>query len=253
MSIPLVLTPIPNIPLISHGDDLAEFIRNGLNEAPIELQDGDVIIIAQKIVSKSEGRIVNLAEVEPNSVAVELAQTTEKDPRLVELILQESSRVVRARPGLIIVEHKLGFISANAGIDSSNVGKGEENVLLLPIDPDKSADAIRKSLQAQTNTKVAVLIIDSHGRAWRTGTIGITIGLSGLPGIVDLRGQEDLFGRQLQATIIGTADELAAGASLVMGQANESSPVVHARGFPYPLEDGSLSDILRIREQDLFR
>lgn len=249
----LTLTPLPQIPLILPGDDITSIILNAMEKSILDMRDGDILVLAQKIVSKSEDRLVDLAEVKPRSVALELAQTTQKDPRLIELILKESSRVVRARPGLIIVEHKLGFICANAGIDRSNVNDDEDWVLLLPKDPDASAQLLREKLEKETGTHLGILIIDSHGRAWRKGTVGITIGISGLPNLINLRGQPDLFGRVLQATEIGAADELAAAASLVMGQAAESSPIVHARGFPYPLQDSSLEDILRSREQDLFR
>ncbi len=187
---------------------------------------------------------------------------TEKDARLVELILQESKEVLRTRLGTIIVEHKLGFVCANAGIDHSNVSalqgegsgvKEEEWVLLLPEAPDRSAERIRQAIQSKTGKKFGVLIIDSHGRAWRNGTVGIAIGIAGLPGLQDLRGEPDLFGFTLRITQVGVADELAAAASLVMGQAAEGTPVVHVRGFPYPLREGSLQELLRPKEQDLFR
>jgi coenzyme F420-0:L-glutamate ligase/coenzyme F420-1:gamma-L-glutamate ligase len=253
----LILTPIPGIPLIQSNDDLPRIILLALAQAGISLNDGDVLVLAQKIVSKAEGRWINLATVQPSAQAHSLAQQIEKDERLVELVLRESSEVLRIRPGTIIVVHKLGFICANAGIDHSNVaGEGnqaEEWVLLLPEDPDASASRLRKSLEELCNKRLGVLIIDSHGRAWRQGVVGTAIGLSGLPGLVDLRGQVDLFGYTLRITQIGVADELAAAASLVMGQAAEGMPIVHVRGFPYPLREGSLSELLRPKEQDLFR
>jgi coenzyme F420-0:L-glutamate ligase / coenzyme F420-1:gamma-L-glutamate ligase len=253
----MTLTPLPGIPLIKSGDDLAEIIIRAVEEAGMSLLDGDILVLAQKIVSKAEGRMVNLKDVEPSSRAVGLAECSNKDPRLVELVLQESRVILRSRPGTLIVEHRLGFICANAGIDHSNIsGEGdtqEEMVLLLPLDPDASAHSIRKMLEEMTGTRVGVLIIDSHGRAWRVGTVGVAIGLSGLPGIEDLRGQPDLFNYNLRITQVGAADELAAGASLVMGQADEGTPVVHVRGFPYPLREASLSELLRPKEQDLFR
>jgi coenzyme F420-0:L-glutamate ligase/coenzyme F420-1:gamma-L-glutamate ligase len=173
------------------------------------------------------------------------------------MILCESNQVLRVRPGVIIVEHRLGFVCANAGIDHSNVrgegGEPEDWVLLLPEKPDASAQALRQRLEEASGKRLGVSIIDSHGRAWRLGTVGAAIGLAGLPGVADLRGQPDLFGYRLQTTEVGVADELAAAASLVMGQAAEATPVVHARGFPYPLRQASLSEILRPREQDLFR
>jgi coenzyme F420-0:L-glutamate ligase / coenzyme F420-1:gamma-L-glutamate ligase len=253
----LTLTPLPDIPLIRPGDDPAGMILHALERAELQLEDGDILVLAQKIVSKAEGRLVDLRTVEPSPAALELAAETGKDPRLAELILRESGAVLRTRPGSVIVEHRLGFVCANAGIDHSNVaGDGtpsEDWVLLLPEDPDRSAAGIRAALQVASGRQLGVLIIDSHGRAWRVGTVGMAIGLSGLPGAVDLRGQPDLFGYRLQITILGAADELAAAASLVMGQAAEGTPVVHVRGFPYPLRDGSLQELLRPKDQDMFR
>jgi coenzyme F420-0:L-glutamate ligase/coenzyme F420-1:gamma-L-glutamate ligase len=253
----LVLTPLPNIPLVHTGDDLFEIIINGLKQGKITLQDGDILVLAQKIVSKAEGRWVNLMSIQPSPQAIDLANKIEKDPRLVEIILRESNQVIRTRTGTIIVEHRLGFICANAGIDHSNVaGNGndhEEWVLLLPEDPEASAQVIRNKLQMISGTQLGVMIIDSHGRAWREGVVGMAIGLSGLPGIMDMRGKSDLFGYTLKITTIGVADELAAAASLVMGQTNEATPIVHVRGFPYSLRDGHLKELLRPKEQDLFR
>jgi coenzyme F420-0:L-glutamate ligase/coenzyme F420-1:gamma-L-glutamate ligase len=249
----LSLTPLQNIPLIRQGDNLADILVKSLQESNIELQSDDILVLAQKIVSKSEGRMVNLATVTPTQRAIELAQKADKDPRVMELMLQESNEVLRVRVGTIIVEHKLGFVCANAGIDHSNVVEGEENVLLLPEDPDQSARNIREIIKNSTGKNIGVMIIDSHGRAWRNGTVGICIGLSGLPALIDERGWKDLFGYTLKVTIVGVADELAAAASLVMGQAAEGIPAVHVRGFPYPLGDGSLKDLIRPKAQDMFR
>lgn len=253
----LTLTPLPGIPLVRPGDDLAGMILGALQRAGIQLQDSDIIAIAQKVVSKAEGRLVNLAQVHPSQRALELARQVEKDPRMIELMLQESNQVLRTRPGTIVVEQRLGFVCANAGIDHSNVqgeGRtGEEWVLMLPEDPDDSASRIRNVLEGVTGQRLGVLIIDSHGRAWRNGTVGVAIGLSGMPGLVDLRGECDLFGYVLRITQVGAADELAAAASLVMGQAAEGTPVVHIRGFPYPLREASLAELLRPKETDLFR
>lgn len=251
---PLVLTPLPNIPLIRPGDNLAEFLLNSLRETEIDLQDGDILVLAQKIVSKAENRLVDLASVSPSAAALELAEKTGKDPRIAELLLQESNQILRARMGTAIVEHRLGFVCANAGIDQSNVGgEGHEWALLLPENPDGSADEIRAALETASGKRLGVMIIDSHGRAWRLGTVGVAIGLSGLPGLVDERGWNDLFGYTLKITIVAAADELAAAASLVMGQAAEGTPAVHVRGFPYPLREGSLKELLRPKEQDMFR
>jgi coenzyme F420-0:L-glutamate ligase/coenzyme F420-1:gamma-L-glutamate ligase len=253
----LTLTPLHHISLIRQGDDLAEFVVNALEKNNLQLEDSDILVFAQKIVSKAEGRAVNLVTVRPSPRAIELAQQTEKDPRLVELILCESNEVLRTRIGTIVVEHKLGFVCANAGIDHSNVaGAGdstEEWVLLLPQEPDRSAEKLREAIRSKTGKRIAVMIIDSHGRAWRNGTVGVAIGIAGVPGLEDLRGKRDLFDFTLRITQVGAADELAAAASLVMGQAAEGTPVVHVRGFPYPLREGSLKELIRPKDQDLFR
>jgi len=243
--------------MIKPGDDLAGIILLALNQSALNLQNGDILVLAQKIVSKAENRLVNLAHVRPSPTAFDLASKSGKDPRIAELILNESNEILRTRMGSVIVEHKLGFVCANAGIDHSNVaGDGttsEEWVLLLPQNPDESAAGIRSQLEKTSGKQIGVMIIDSHGRAWRIGTVGVAIGLSGLPGLVDERGWKDLFGYTLQITVVGVADELAAAASLVMGQASEGTPVVHVRGFPFPLKDGQLKDILRPKDQDMFR
>ncbi|MBI5354158.1 MAG: coenzyme F420-0:L-glutamate ligase [Chloroflexi bacterium] len=253
----LTLTSLQNIPLIRQDDNLADILVKSLLETKVELQDDDILVLAQKIVSKSEGRMVNIATVTPTQSAIELAQKADKDPRVIELMLQESNEVLRVRVGTIIVEHKLGFVCANAGIDHSNVmGTGDENdeyVLLLPKDPDGSSRNIREKIKQLTGKNIGVMIIDSHGRAWRNGTVGLCIGLSGLPALVDERGWKDLFGYTLKITVVGVADELAAAASLVMGQAAEGTPAVHVRGFPYPLGEGSLKELIRPKGQDMFR
>jgi coenzyme F420-0:L-glutamate ligase/coenzyme F420-1:gamma-L-glutamate ligase len=228
-------------------------ILSALKGAGLTLENGDILVLAQKIVSKAEGRLVELASVSPSPAALELAAQTDKDPRLAELVLRESNAILRTRPGSVIVEHRLGFICANAGIDQSNVHGDENWALLLPEDPDRSAAEIRAKLEAAAGKQLGVMIIDSHGRAWRIGTVGTAIGLSGVPGAVDLRGQSDLSGYTLKITVLGAADELAAAASLMMGQAAEGTPVVHVRGFPYPLREGSLKELLRPKEQDMFR
>ena len=254
----LTLNAVKSIPMIQPGDDLGNIIFRALQDMSLALEDGDILVIAQKIVSKAENRLVNLTTVEPSPHAFDLAITTEKDPRFLELVLQESSEVLRTRPGTIIVEHKKGFICANAGIDHSNVhgpwGNQEDWVLLLPEDPDASARQICAQLSILSGRKsLGVLVIDSHGRAWRNGTVGVTIGLANVPGIVDMRGQEDLFGYQLRITQVAAADELGAAASLMMGQAAECQPVVHVRGFPYELRESSLQELIRAKEFDLFR
>lgn len=253
----LTLTPLPGLPLIQPGDNLSEIICNTLDCIQGGLQDNDILVLAQKIVSKAEDRLVNLTTVHPSDQANLIAEKTEKDPRFVEMVLQESRKVIRTRPGTLIVEHKYGFICANAGIDHSNVkgswGNPEDWILLLPENPDKSCECIRSGIEERTGKHVGVMVIDSHGRPWRLGTVGVCIGLSGIPALVDLRGKPDLFGYSLRITQVGAADELAAAASLMMGQADESVPVIHVRGFPYPLREGSFSELVRLEQFDLFR
>jgi coenzyme F420-0:L-glutamate ligase/coenzyme F420-1:gamma-L-glutamate ligase len=254
---PLILTRLKGIKQIIPGDDLVDVIFKALRETRITLKDGDILVLAQKIVSKSEGRLVNLTNVIPTERAREIATEVDKRPELIQLILDESNEVLRKRPGTIIVEHKSGFVCANAGIDHSNVqgdwGEAEDWVLLLPEDANASAEKIQMRLKAKFGKSIGVLIIDSHGRAWRLGTIGMTIGLSGLPALVDMRGVEDLFNYKLQITVVAAADELAAAASLMMGQAAEGTPIVHVRGFPYALQNGSAKDLVRPKGLDLFR
>jgi coenzyme F420-0:L-glutamate ligase / coenzyme F420-1:gamma-L-glutamate ligase len=253
----LTLTPLPQMPLIFPGDNLADLLLTSLQVSRITLEDGDILVVTQKIISKAEGRLINLEKVTPSKEAIELAKQSEKDPRLVELILKESKEVLRVRPGIIIVEHKLGFVCASAGIDHSNVkgvgGKPGNWVLLLPKDPDRSALEIRRRIKIATGVRIGVLIIDSHGRAWRLGTVGTAIGISGLPGLVDERGWQDLYGYRLKITMVAAADELAGAAALVMGEAAEGIPAVHVRGFPHPLREGSLKELIRPKGNDFFR
>ncbi len=248
----MTLTALPGIPLVKPGDDLAGFILAAAGRVDLTFESGDLLVVAQKVVSKAEGRQVDLTQITPSAEAVELAGRAEKDPRLVEVILSEAKQVLRIRPGVIIVEHRLGFVCANAGVDHSNV-EGEDVVLMLPEDPEQSANRLRRALEQVSGARLGLLIIDSHGRAWRMGTEGVAIGLSGLQALMDLRGWPDLFGDPLQVTQVGVADELAAAASLLMGQAAEGRPVVHVRGMPYPLREGSIQELLRPKEEDLFR
>jgi coenzyme F420-0:L-glutamate ligase/coenzyme F420-1:gamma-L-glutamate ligase len=251
----LSLIPVERLPLIRRGDPLASMIADALEGADIALRDGDILVIAQKIVSKAEGRIVRLAEVEPSAEARTLARESIKDPRVVELILRESREVLRVRPGLIVVEDVRGFVCANAGIDRSNIEQhdGEEEVALLPVDCDRSARAIREDFHRLTGVWISVLINDSHGRAWREGTVGVTIGLAGMSPLWDRRGDVDLTGYTLEHTILGLADEVAAAASLLMGPASEGIPAVLVRGLQVPAGDGRATDLQRPREMDLFR
>ena len=246
---------VPGIPLVRKDDDLVALIGDGLARARIVPRGGDVFVLAQKIVSKAEGRMVELASVKPSAEAIALAEKVQKDPRLVELILSESVRVVRSRPNVLIVEHRLGFVMANAGIDQSNVASpdGPQQALLLPVDPDGSAEKLKTRLSQQYGVPVAVIINDSFGRAWRRGTCGVAVGASGLPSLMDLRGSPDLFGRELQVSITGHADEIAAAASLVMGQGAEGQPVVVVRGLTWRGPDNGASELVRPASEDMFR
>lgn len=245
---------VPGIPIIREGDDLAALISQAAAAAGDSLAAGDIIVLAQKIVSKAEGRTVDLADVIPSQRAISLGLETQKDPRLVELILGESEEVLRVRPGVIIVAHKRGWVLANAGIDRSNVeGADRDRVLLLPQDPDASAAAIRSRLERICGFNLGVIVADSIGRAWRLGTIGTAIGASGVRCLADLRGRPDLHGRTLETTETGTADEIASAASLIMGQGAEGSPVAIVRGLGDALGDGQAADLVRPLALDLFR
>lgn len=251
----LSFIPVRGLPLIRTGDDIGEQISLALEASGDSFLPADVLVVAQKIVSKSEGRLVPLGDVIPSDKARDLAEQSQKDPRLVELILRESRDIVRVRPGLIVVEDVRGFICANAGIDRSNVlqkGKSEE-VALLPVDPDASALSIRQRLMELTGVPLAVIINDSHGRAFREGTVGVAIGVAGMSALSDRRGDQDLTGYILQHTVIGLADEIASGASLLMGPADEGIPAVVVRGLPVPEASGTARDLQRPKEMDLFR
>ena len=251
----LILTGLPGIPEITTGAPLASILIEAVDRTGLRFEPGDVLVIAQKIISKAEGRSVSLADVVPGARALELAGVVEKDPRLVELMLRESSEVLRAKRNVLIVEHRLGFVMASAGIDQSNVPRegGEPSVLLLPEDPDASARRLRDLLREAYAVDVGIIINDSFGRAWRNGVTGVAIGIAGIPGIVDLRGLPDRDARPLEVTIVAAADELAAAASLVMGQRDEGVPAVLARGFPYGRREGTTQELLRPRGEDLFR
>ena len=251
----LQLFALEGVPLVQPGDDLSSVILRALNKSELSLEVGDVLVLAQKIVSKSENRYVDLASVTPSPRAVALASEVNKDARLVEVILRESRDVVRTRKDVLVVEHRLGWILANAGVDASNVdgNDGDARVLLLPEDPDASCDRLRTALKKGTGMDIAVVMNDSWGRAWRMGTTGTAIGVSGIPAFLDLRGRKDLFGRTLRSSELGVADELAAAASLVMGQAGEGRPVVLVRGFPYARAEGRAAHLVRPQKMDLFR
>jgi coenzyme F420-0:L-glutamate ligase/coenzyme F420-1:gamma-L-glutamate ligase len=251
----VTLTPVPRFPMVRPGDDLAALLIAACEQSALAPADGDVVVVAQKIVSKAEGRYVDLAQVRPSARAESLAAQVDKDPRLVEVILSESQRVVRHRPGVLIVEHRLGFIMANAGVDRSNVDPdlGTEPVLLLPRDPDASAARLRDRLAAHFRSRPAVIVTDSWGRAWRRGTVGVALGAAGLPALMDLRGRSDLFGHELRVTETGFADEIASAASLIMGQADEALPVVLVRGLSWTGAVTPGGSLIRPPDEDLFR
>ena len=251
----LEVLALPGLPMVRAGDDLAALIAAGMARAGIRPCAGDVLVVAQKVISKAEGRMVDLATVAPSPRAEALAAEVGKDPRLVEVILSESLRVVRARPGLLIMQHRLGFVMANAGVDRSNVGPqdGAERVLLLPRDPDASAAALRAALAARCGVELAVVVNDSFGRPWRRGTVGVAIGAAGLPALLDVRGRPDLFGRRLEVSVTGFADEIAAAASLLMGQGDEAQPAVLLRGLSWTAPAAPAAALVRPPEEDLFR
>ncbi len=244
---------LPGIPLIKPGDNLAQLILAAVERAAMILQTRDVLVISSKIVSKSEGRFVRLADVAPGETAQQLATETHKDPRLVELALQESRGISRKTKGVLVVEHRLGFVSAMAGIDQSNVDETHENALLLPIDPDASARHIRSELQEKTGVAAAIVISDTHGRPFRMGNVGVAIGVAGMQAVTDLRGTPDLFGRKLEITTQGYADMVASAAHLLCGEAGEGRPVILLRGLELPEGDGHATDINRPAHMDLYR
>ncbi len=251
----LTLTAIPDLPLVEPGDDLAAILIDGLARAGIAPAARDVLVVAQKVVSKAENRYRDLGAVTPSDRARDLARAVDKDPRLVEVILSESEAVVAHKPGVLVVAHRLGLVLANAGIDRSNVGSepGAERVLLLPEDSDASAAALKARLDAHFQTELAVIVADSLGRAWRNGVTGIALGAAGLPALRDMIGRKDLFGRTLDVTQTGFADEIAAAASLVMGQADEGLPAVLLRGVGWCEPASDARALLRPKDEDLFR
>ena len=249
------LIAVPGIPAIRTGDDLARTLGDALAAAALSPRRGDVLVVTHKIVSKAEGRYVSLADVTPSPRARELAAATGKDPALVEVILSESREVLRFRPGLIITEHRLGMVLANAGVDQSNVPHedGGPRVLLLPRDPDASSAALRAALEERFRRTLAVVISDSVGRAWRNGVVGLAIGAAGLPSLLDLRGQRDLEGRPLKVTQVGLADQIASAAQLLMGEADEGRPAVLVRGLAWQGPSMPAAALVRERAADLFR
>lgn len=249
----LNLLALPGLPIVQPGDDLAQLILEALERAAITLHAGDALVVTSKIVSKAEGRIVRLSDVTPGVEAIRVAQATQKDPRIVELILRESQAISRSAPGVLITRNRLGFVSASSGIDQSNLDGGDERVLLLPLDPDGSARQIRAALAVATGVEVGIVISDSHGRPFRLGNVGVAIGVAGMPALLDLRGRTDLFGRVLKMSIQAYADEVASAANLLSGEAAEGLPVVLVRGLNFPAQDGRASEFNRPLETDLYR
>lgn len=251
----ITLTPLPGIPIVREGDDVARLVGEAIERAGIAMRGSDVVVVTQKIISKAEGRSVRLAGVQPSAEALALAASLDKDPRMIEVVLGESNRVVAAGHGVLIAEHRSGHVMANAGVDRSNVTHpgDDETVLLLPLDPDASAAALHRALEARFGRRLAVVVSDSVGRPWRNGVAGIAIGAAGLPALLDLRGAPDLFGVPLQVTLTGLADQIASAANLVAGEAARGVPAVHVRGLRWSAAAAPARALVRDRESDLFR
>ena len=252
---PVTLTPLKGVPVVREGDDVARLVGDAIEGAGIAPVDFDVVVVTQKIVSKAEGRRVRLADVEPSPRALELAASLDKDARMVEIVLRESNAVVAHGHGVLIAEHVSGHVMANAGVDRSNVRPPDEDeeVLLLPRDPDASAAALHRALEARFGRRLAVVVSDSAGRPWRNGVAGIAVGAAGLPSLVDFRGAPDLFDVPLKVTFTGFADQVAAAANLVAGEAAEGVPAVHVRGLAWDAAPAPARALVRDRESDLFR
>ncbi len=255
LNMTLELFGLKEIPLVKKGDNIAKIIEEDLKEEDIPLEDGDIILIAETLISKAEGNIIKLDEVVPSEEAIEIAEKSKKDPKLVEIILNQSKETVAVGPNFIVTETKHGFVCANSGIDESNVEDGLATP--MPVNPDESAKEIREYLEKISEKEIAVIITDTQGRAFRVGAIGTAIGCSGINPLWVRVGEKDLYGRPLETTEVATADELAAAASLLMGQANEGIPVVLIRGFEAfkTLRDTEtgIKPLLRPKEFDVFR
>jgi len=251
----LTVLPIPDLPMVQPGDDLVAIINEAMAKADLSFQEDDILVLAQKIISKSEGRFARLSDMEPSAQAHAIAEETGKEPDFVEMVLSQSNDVVRTGPNVLIVEAFTGIVMANAGIDRSNIdrGEGDDNALLLPLDSDVSARALRDQFVEQSGKTIAVVIADSVGRAWRYGTSAMAIGCAGLEPLDDQRGDVDMFGHTLEVTEIALADQVAAAANLVMGEATEAIPAVIVRGLSYPRTDRPSSVLIRKKEEDLFR
>jgi coenzyme F420-0:L-glutamate ligase/coenzyme F420-1:gamma-L-glutamate ligase len=247
---------LPDIPAVQPGDDIGEILCASVKKAGLTLKPDDILVVAQKIVSKAEGRMVSLSEVDPSKQAVEIAESTDRDPRLVEVILRESNEVVLASKTALVMEHRSGVVCANAGLDRSNIGEpvgGDDVVCLLPEDADVSARRLRDEIRERSGVEVAVIVSDTHGRAFRRGVAGVAIGAAGIEPLIDRRGVSDLFGRTLEITVVAQADEVAAAASLLMGQAGEGRPAVLIRGVEFTSSDVGARALFRPKQEDLFR
>lgn len=251
MTVELRVLGIDNIPEARAGDDVAALIATGLQSDGLTLEAGDIVVVTHKLVSKAEDRQIDLRTIEPSELARQFAGRHGKDPRQVEVVLRESARIVRMDRGLIIAETHHGFICANAGVDASNAA-GKEIVTLLPLDPDASAERIRRGLSERFNVEIAVIITDSFGRPWRQGIINVAVGVAGMAPLLDYRGQIDEHGYELSATVLAVADEIASSAELVMGKLDRR-PVAIVRGYPYQPGAGAAKDIIIAAERDLFR
>lgn len=251
----VTLTAVPGIPSIEPGDDLGAILIDSLRRSGIAPRDRDVFVIAQKVVSKAEGRYIDLRAVVPSARAIELAATVRKDPRIIEVILSETQEVVRHGEGVLIVAHRLGFVMANAGVDQSNIEhpEGGERVLLLPENPDASCAVLKARMDQVFGADLGIVINDSFGRPWRNGVVGVALGAAGLPSLLSLIGAPDLFGRAMRVTEVALADEIAAAASLLMGQTDEGLPLVHVRGLAWDAPARNAAVLLRQKEQDMFR
>jgi coenzyme F420-0:L-glutamate ligase/coenzyme F420-1:gamma-L-glutamate ligase len=250
----LTIRPLAGLPMVEPGDDLAALTLAALADQQLSFQAGDILVVAQKVVSKAEGQLIKLDDVEPTARAIELAAETDKDPRLVQLILDESSDLLRKKPGVLIMRHRLGMVGAHAGIDQSNISHADgETALLLPEDPDTSAANLRVALREATGVELGVIIADSMNRPWRLGTIGCAIGCSGITVLDDHVGGADLFGRELKVTLINRVDAIAATATLLMGETTERTPMALVRGFEPEDSPARASDLYRPLDEDLFR
>jgi coenzyme F420-0:L-glutamate ligase/coenzyme F420-1:gamma-L-glutamate ligase len=254
----LSLQALLGFPRVQHGDDLARLIEASLARMELRLMQGDVLVVTSKVCARAEGRFVDLSQVAPSSEARALGRKVQKDPRVVELVLRESTAISRKAPGVLVVRHRLGFVSANAGIDLSNAGPPAAPAgsgpfaLLMPTDPDADARRIRADLEARTGVSLGVVISDSHGRPFRLGTLGAAIGVSGLPALFHQIGRSDLDGRALESTVTALADQVAAAADLLAGQADEARAVVLVRGLSFTAVESSARELLRPEQQDLY-